>query len=57
MSIEQTKKEMEEIKLFLKGVSHWNGGAGLIVPEDLGNRLEEMGFTEGYTKSVNINNH
>ena len=46
-----TKKEILKIKSFLKSISWWNHGAGLIVPTEFAKVLTENGITKHYSES------
>jgi hypothetical protein len=47
-------KEKKEIKLFLENIRHWNGGAGLIVPESVGKWLKDNKIDAPYTVSEKL---
>lgn len=41
--------DLDQIELWLNTTKDWNGGAGVIVPKAVGDRLKALGFEEGYT--------
>ena len=48
------EEEPRLINLVINASRDWNDGYGLIVPEFLAEKLEKLGFTEGYSISKSL---
>ena len=48
------KEDLKQAERILGATSHWNGGAGLIVPEVNAKHMREVGIIGHFTVAKNI---